>query len=122
MGPIVQRLKAIREQAGLSLVQMAETCGWADHTQASRVERGVKVTTVDKIETWIDAAGCDVYVVERVRLPAAASMVPLLAGLGDRQRGLVLRLARLMVSLSDDDLDRLSSDMDYLEGRKRQRR
>jgi transcriptional regulator with XRE-family HTH domain len=118
-GPIVARLKPIREDAGLTLEDIAAAVGWKDHGQASRVERGKKVTQTDKLQKWIDACGCDVYIVPRERTPGATDALPLVAALDDQQRALVLRIARLLPRLDERSLDRLAHDVDYLEHRGR---
>lgn len=122
MGPIVGRLKAIREAAGLSLEDVAVACGWQDHTQASRVERGLKPTSIEKIEAWIDRCGYDVYIVNRAGRPGSDEIGPLLARLNRDQRELLLRLARLVPDLESSDAGRLTHDVEYLERRYGRRR
>jgi transcriptional regulator with XRE-family HTH domain len=116
-GPIVSRMKPARLDAKLTLDAIAAKVGWKGkypHTQASRVERGVKVTTTEKLQKWFDACGCDVYIVPRERAPGANDALPLVAALDDQQRALVLRIARLLRA-NPAALDRLSHDVDYFE-------
>lgn len=116
MGQLIGYLKTIRLDAGLTLVEIAKACGWTDHTHASRVERGLLPTTSDKVERWVAACGCDIYVVARTRRPAAEDALPLLAALPEANLDLVLRLARALPSLPEGDIRRLRADIRYLEG------
>jgi transcriptional regulator with XRE-family HTH domain len=113
----VATLKPARLDAGLTLEQIAARIGLGGkgaHAQASRVERGVKPTTTDRLQLWLDACGCDVYIVPRDRTPGAAATVPLVAALDVQRRALLLRIARLMAA-DPAIFDRLTHDVEYLE-------
>ena len=117
MGPIVARLKAIREKAGLTGEELGPRLGWADHSQLSKVERGQKTTDVWKIEKWIEECAHDVYIVSR-DAPTLDDARALLAALPDDRRELALRVARLLERMDAAEVDRLRNDVEYLESRK----
>lgn len=67
------RLRALREAAGLSGLQLAKTlgAGWRQ-PKVSRIETGVQLPTADEVEAWARAVGADPASLLALRRKASA--------------------------------------------------
>ncbi len=99
MQELLLELRRIREEAGLSQDAVAERLG-VTREHVSRVERAKTQTNVDKAQQWADVCGFDLMLVPRDR-PSARVVAAELEHATPEERGVLLRLSRLLPRLDD---------------------
>lgn len=107
-------LKEVREEAGLSKVEMATILG-VSRVQVSRIESGSRSTTLDTLQRWYAACG---YRVEAVRIGTtdrAAELAAVLASADDDALAIAARLARLWPALDGRERLVIRGELDIRE-------
>lgn len=104
--PIAQLLHDARVASGISQRRLSEATG-LDQGMISNVERGRRTTAFENVDTWLAACGM------RLTLAPLNSAVPEeIAALDTEQRGLLLRLARVLPSMPTESRLMLEDQVD----------
>lgn len=109
--PIHERLRAARKRAKLTQADIAAAVGYAGAPVVSKVEKGERGITVDKVELWLDACGMDLVAIAREDVDPEG-LIDLVRGVRNpHAREILASLARLS-SYPDRFWSHLKLDID----------